>query len=195
MRTSLPTESRDSSKWTEGAGRLLTATEREAAVADLTKLEAKLGEVTGLAMAAQAATEKVIRLSQEEHPDLVPRLEQMHEEATETERRCTELADTFEGKKTAILEEARTTKSKGADMMSTYLDKDADTLDGFEFLTMAEAGEVGHWSVLKKLNESAGSPTVTELVEWALPIQQRHYAGVTATSLELAASEDPDEPA
>jgi hypothetical protein len=28
--------------------------------------------------------------------------------------------------------------------------------DGFEFLTMAEAGEVGHWSVLKKLNRTAG---------------------------------------
>ena len=28
-------------------------------------------------------------------------------------------------------------------------------LDGFEFLTMAEAGEVGHWGVLKTLNELA----------------------------------------
>ena len=34
-------------------------------------------------------------------------------------------------------------------MMTTYLDKDADALDGFEFLTMAEAAEVGHWSVLR----------------------------------------------
>ena len=41
-------------------------------------------------------------------------------------------------------------------MMSTYLGDDADDLDGFEFLTMAEAGEVGHWSVLGKLNERAG---------------------------------------
>ena len=30
-------------------------------------------------------------------------------------------------------------------MMRTYLGADADGLDGFEFLTMAEAGEVGHW--------------------------------------------------
>ena len=35
-------------------------------------------------------------------------------------------------------------------MMSTYLDPDADALDGFEFLTMAEAAEVGHWAVLKR---------------------------------------------
>lgn len=164
-------------------------------MAELTKLESKLGEVTGLAMAAQAATKKVVTLAKEEHPELVARLEQMHEEAAETERRCTELADTLEGKKTAILEEARATKSKGADMMSTYLDEDADALDGFEFLTMAEAGEVGHWSVLKTLNKSAGSAAIGELVEWALPIQQRHYSSVTQTSLEIASEENPNDPA
>lgn len=164
-------------------------------MAELTKLESKLGEVTGLAMAAQAATKKVIGLAKEEHPELVSRLEQMHEEAAETERRCTELADGLNGKKTAILEEARTTKAKGADMMSTYLDRDADALDGFEFLTMAEAGEVGHWSVLKTLSEKAGSSELRELVEWALPIQERHYQGVTQTSLQLASQENPNEPA
>jgi len=164
-------------------------------VAELTKLESKLGEVTGLAMAAQAATKKVIGLAKEEHPELVSRLEQMHEEAAETERRCTQLADGLDGKKTAILEEARATKAKGADMMSTYLDENADALDGFEFLTMAEAGEVGHWSVLAKLCEKAGSGELRELVEWALPIQERHYQGVTQTSLQLASAENPDEPA
>jgi hypothetical protein len=164
-------------------------------MADLTNLEAKLGEVTGLAMAAQAATKKVITLAKSEDPEVVSRLEQMHEEAAETERRCTDLAGSFEGKKTAILEEAQTTKSKGSEMMSTYLDEDADALDGFEFLTMAEAGEVGHWSVLKTLNETAGSEAIRELVEWALPIQRGHFAGVTETSLQLASEEDPNEPA
>jgi hypothetical protein len=119
----------------------------------------------------------------------------MHEEAAETERRCTDLSGTFEGKKTAILEEAQATKSKGADMMSTYLDEDADALDGFEFLTMAEAGEVGHWSVLRTLNEKASSAEIRELVDWALPIQRGHFADVTETSLKLAAEEDPHESA
>ena len=164
-------------------------------MAELTKLESKLGEVTGLAMAAQAATKKVIGLAKEEHPEVVARLEKMHEEAAETERRCTELAGDLDGKKTAILEEASATKAKGADMMSTYLDEDADALDGFEFLTMAEAAEVGHWSVLGALNEKAGSAQIRELVDWALPIQQRHYQGVTQTSLQLASEENPTEPA
>ncbi len=108
-------------------------------------------------------------------------------------RRCEELAGSFDGKKTAILEEASTVKVKGAEMMATYLETDSDALDGFEFLTMAEAGEVGHWGVLKTLNNRAGSTEIRELVDWALPIQEHHYAGVTKTSLALASEEDPNE--
>ena len=46
----------------------------------------------------------------------------MHEEAAETEQRCEALAGRFDGKKTAILEEASSVKAKGAEMMATYLD-------------------------------------------------------------------------
>jgi hypothetical protein len=163
---------------------------------DLTKLESKLGEVTGLAMAAQMATEKVIGLARKEgESELVSRLEQMQGEAAETEDRCTELAGSLDGKKTAILAEARAAKAKAAEMMKTYLDPDADTLDGFEFLTMAEAGEVGHWSVLKQLSHKANDARVEALVDWALPIQARHLTGVLDGSRQLAASEDPGEQA
>ena len=165
-------------------------------MAELTKLEAKIAEVTGLAMAAQAATQKVIGLTKEENElELVAVLERMHQQASDTEERCAAVAGEFEGKKTAILEEARATKAKGAEMMSTYLDADADALDGFEFLTMAEAGEVGHWSVLKTLNKNAGNDGIAALVEWALPIQQQHLEGVMKGSLQLASQEDPSDPA
>ena len=60
---------------------------------------------------------------------------------------------------------------------------------------MAEAGEVGHWSILKTLNERAGDVNVAMLVDWALPIQERHFADVKGGSLKLAGSEDPNEPA
>jgi hypothetical protein len=164
-------------------------------MAELTNLESKLGEVTGLAMAAQVATSRVITLAKKDSPDLVAALETMRAQAEETEQRCTELAATFEGKKTAILEEARATKSKGADMLKIYLDADSDALDGFEFLTMAEAGEVGHWGVLQRMNNNARHSGVEELVEWALPIQKSHFDGVLAGSLALAADEDPGDSA
>jgi hypothetical protein len=162
-------------------------------MAELTVLEEKLAEVIGLAMAAQGATEKVESLTEDE--ELTQQLERMREEARETEERGTRFAEDLDGKKTAVLDKARETKAEATEMMSTYLGDDADDLDGFEFLTMAEAGEVGHWSVLGKLNEQAGDERLRELVDWALPIQERHFQDVKAGSLKLAAEEDPSSPA
>lgn len=162
-------------------------------MAELSNLESKLGEVTGLAMAAQVAIGKVLELAEGEDPQLVSQLERVRAEAEETERRCTELVDGFEGKKTAILEEARSTKSKGAEMLKIYLDEQSDALDGFEFLTMIEAGEHGHWNVLGDMNAQSPHAGVDELVQWAMPIQKGHYEGALAGSKKLAASEDPNE--
>lgn len=159
-------------------------------MAELTHLEEKLAEVIGLAQAAQTATDKVIKLEEAEQAKDV--LERMNAEAAETEKRGTKLVESFEGKKTAILEKARETKSKASDMLSTYIDSDADALDGFEFLTMAEAGEVGHWKVLAQMAETAGNTDVLSLTEWALPIQERHFQDAQQTSLKLAADEDPN---
>ncbi len=78
-------------------------------------------------------------------------------------------------------------------MMSDYLDRASDALDGFELLTMAEAGEVGHWEILETLNERPRNPKVQELCEWALPIQQRHFEGAREGALRLASEEDPNE--
>ena len=161
-------------------------------VAELTNLEAKLSEVIGLAMAAQGATEKVKKLPELEN-ELEQKLTRMHEEAKQTEERATQVASSFEGKKTAILDEARDVKQKATEMMQDYLDRAADALDGFEFLTMAEAGEVGHWEILRTLNERARNHELQELVDWAIPIQQRHLDEVRQGSLQLAASEDPNE--
>lgn len=160
-------------------------------MAELTTLEEKIGEVTGLAMAAQSACDKIIKLDEAEQVKDV--LERMNQEATETEKRATVLIDGIEGKKTAILEKARETKAKGAEMLKTYIDEDSDALDGFEFLTMAEAGEVGHWKVLETLAKKAGRSDITQLVDWALPIQERHFAEAQEKSLVLAADQDPNE--
>src|SRR5688572_4376243 len=165
-------------------------------MAELTNLESKLGEVVGLAMAAQEAGQKVAKLAEEDGNDeLVGTLQMMLEQAKETEERGTEIASSFEGKKTAILEEAREVKGKAQEMMKTYLDEASDALDGFEFLTMAEAGEVGHWEILGTLNKRAANSEVAQLVEWALPIQRQHLETVRTTSLRLAAEEDPNEAA
>jgi len=156
-------------------------------MAELTPLDEKLGEVLGLAQAAQAATKTVAKLAEES--SRVPRLDQMREDAEETERRTLALIDGLEGKKTKIQELGRETKAEASEMMKTYLGDDADELDGFEFLTMAEAGELGHWEIVREMSSKLGEREALELAEWSVPLQQRHAQVVRECSLELAAEE------
>jgi hypothetical protein len=175
-----------------GGGPIKTTTQG-GMMAELTNLESKLAEVLGLAEASKGASETVKGMLDEDEQDLADALERMHEEASETAERCTEVAGGFDGKKTAILEAARETKQEATEMMNTYLEGEDDALDGFEFLTMAEAGEVGHWAIVRKFSERAQSEAVQELVEWALPIQEAHLNSVLENSLVLAGREDPNE--
>src|SRR5580765_5524197 len=162
-------------------------------MAELTVMESKIGEVLGLAMAAQGATDKIGKLVEKKgDQELVAVLERMKEEAVETEERCIERAEEFDGKKTAILEKAREVKQEATEMMRTYLGDDADALDGFEFLTMAEAGEAGHWSIVEVLAQRARDAQTSKLAMWAKPIQERHFEEAKEGSLKLAHSEDPN---
>ena len=160
-------------------------------MAELTHLESKLGEVTGLAMAAQTATEKVRRLALEQEPGLIRELERMHKEAAETEKRCNQIVDALEGEKTAIQQEAADTRRKADEMLKAYLEADSAVLEGFEFLTMTEAAEVGHWRVLGQLARRADDDRIVTLCAWALPIQERHLCYVSHVCQQLAGADEP----
>jgi hypothetical protein len=162
-------------------------------MATLTRLESKIAEVLGLAMASQEAADTVSDMLDDETHPLTEKLEQMRLEARETQQRCTDVAGTFDRKKTAIVAAAKETKAEAVEMMETYLEGEDEALDGFEFLTMAEAGEVGHWLVVSKLNQKAKNPQVGALADWAIAIQQRHFQDVLDASVQLAGDEDPDE--
>jgi hypothetical protein len=171
---------------------LSSQTDERTTVAELTNLESKVGEVIGLAQAAQDVTKKVAGL-EDATDDLKQLLDRMNKEAAETEQRGEELAGNLEGKKTALLEKARETKSEATEMMKTYLGDDADALDGLEFLIMAEAGELGHVEIAGVMAEKAGEAEVREFLEWARPIQQRHVEATRDAALKLASEEDPNE--
>jgi hypothetical protein len=156
-------------------------------MADLTPLDEKLAEVLGLAQAAQDATTKVAGMEGAE--ELRDRLERMKDEAAETERRTDALVDTLEGRKTAIRDMAAETKSEAKEMMETYLADEEEALDGFEFLTMAEAGELGHWEIVQRISRTTGDERASELADWAVEVQRRHFETVRASSLELAEAE------
>lgn len=161
-------------------------------MAELTVLEEKLAEVIGLAQAAQDATSKVAGLP-EAPESLQQTLEQMGEEAAETQKRGEEIAASLNGKKTAVEEKARETKTEATDMMKTYLGDDSDALDGLEFLMMAEAGELGHVEIADVLAQKAGEQQIAEFLGWAKPIQARHVEQTREAALALAREQDPNE--
>ena len=163
-------------------------------MAQITQLDSKLAEVLGLAQAAQQATKKVGRMAKSEgEQELVALLDRMNADAKETEKRCKAAAEKRDGKKTAINKKARETKAEAGEMMEAYLGgDDVDALDGLEFLTMAEAGELGHWEIVKTMGDTLGDEQVSRLAAWAVGVQRRHFDTVRTSSLELAATEARD---
>jgi hypothetical protein len=156
-------------------------------MAELTPLDEKLGEVLGLAQAAQDATKHVAGM--EDADEFRDELERMRAEAAETEERTDGLVDGIDGKKTAIREKARETKSEAVGMMRTYLKDEEEALDGFEFLSMAEAGELCHWEIVETMADTLSVDDVSRLADWAVGVQRRHVETVRAASLELAQQE------
>jgi hypothetical protein len=88
----------------------------------------------------------------------------------------------------------RETKGEVTLFMKTYLE-DAEALDGLEFLSMTEAGEMAHWEIVATLNDTAKDADIARVVTFALPLQQSHVMTVREQSLRLAADEDPSQPA
>jgi plasmid replication initiation protein len=164
-------------------------------MAELTHLDEKLAEVLGLAQAAEAATKKVATLARKEKDqELLELLQRMEDEAAKVEQRCEAATSSRDGVRTAIAKKARETKAEINGFMKTYLE-DAEALDGLEFLSMAEAGELAHWEILAKLNETANDAEIDKIVKFALPLQQAHVDAVREQSLRLAGKEDATEPA
>jgi hypothetical protein len=54
---------------------------------------------------------------------------------------------------------------------------------------------VSHVEILGTMARTARDESIIELAEWALPIQERHLSDVREGGVELAAKEDPAEPA
>jgi hypothetical protein len=80
--------------------------------------------------------------------------------------------------------QARETKGEAGDMMQTYLAGEDEALDGFEFLTMAEAGELGHWEIVRRMGATLGDERSRRA--------GRLVGGGPATPLRQRAREQPE---
>ena len=80
-------------------------------------------------------------------------------------------------------------------MVAAFGGDDDGPLRGLEGLAVAEAAELANLEVLGGLALAAQDGPVGELVEWALPLQERHVTDLRDAGLVLAAQVDPDAPA
>ena len=130
-------------------------------MAELTHLDEKLAEVLGLAQAAQAATKKVATLARrDKDTELLELMQRMGDQAAKVEQRCDAATSYRDGVRTAIANKARETKTEVNQFMRTYLE-DAEALDGLEFLSMAEAGELAHWEISTNSTKPRTTPRST----------------------------------
>ena len=95
----------------------------------------------------------------EDPDDFAEDLSRMGEEAAETAKKTEALVDRLEGRKTAIRDKARETKGEAVDMMNTYLGGEEEALDGFEFLSMAEAAELRGGTCVIGVGASGWTPS------------------------------------
>ena len=160
-------------------------------MAELARLDDKLGEVLGLARAARNLTGHVGRGIDDR--DIVRTLKGIRGESAETARRCDAVVAERDGRKTAIRTRARATSKQARAMMDTYLADDDDPVRALEFLAIAEAEETSHLEILGSLALAAGDEEILAFVEWARPVQERHLADARNAGLVLAAQTDPEE--
>jgi ferritin-like metal-binding protein YciE len=160
-------------------------------VASLTRVEATLGEVIGLAQSAQPTAGRVLEALGGGEAGLSSNLRQITSQAAELESAARTVADGFPGKKTAIQATARRVRTMADDLRERSFSEQANPLAALEFLVMAEAAEVAHWTALQALNEQLGDQKIRELAAWALPQEQQHLEDAFAAVKQLASQTDP----
>ena len=125
-------------------------------MANLQKLEQKIGEALGLEKAAQVAVEELSAKGLLDEGGMKDKLQTMKKQANNHQANLEELipALEFEGLSSENIQNAATeTEQKAAQMMKTYLGEDPDSSEAIEFLCLAEGGEVTHYEVLSALTK------------------------------------------
>ena len=54
---------------------------------------------------------------------------------------------------------------------------------------VAKAGELGRWEIVQKMGQTLGEESVSELADWAVGVQRKHFESVREASLKLAEEE------
>jgi hypothetical protein len=113
-------------------------------MANLQKLEQKIGEALGLEKAAQVAVEELSAKGLLDEGGMKDKLQNMKKQANNHQANLEELIPPLESEGLSsenIQNASRETEQKAGEMMKTYLGEDPDSSEAIEFLCLAEGGE------------------------------------------------------
>jgi ferritin-like protein len=147
-------------------------------MANLEKLEQKLGEVLGLEMAAQKAVEELNAKGLLNEAGIKAQVEGMEQEANNHQKKIDQLVETLsksEGLDSqSVQESAKETQQKVSQMMHIYLGEDPDSSEALDFLSLAEGGEVIHYEALNTMAKGIKDMQVTDTVQSILEEEKKH---------------------
>jgi ferritin-like protein len=160
-------------------------------MANLQKLEQKIGEALGLEKAAQVAVEELAAKGLLDEGGMKDKLQTMKKQANNHQANLEELIPALEseGLSSENIQNAATeTEQKAAEMMKTYLGEDPDSSEAIEFLCLAEGGEVTHYEVLSAMTKGVKNKKFATKVKAILAEEKRHLQLCTRLAKQTATS-------
>jgi rubrerythrin len=160
-------------------------------MADLQKIEQKIGEALGLEKAAQVAVEELAAKGLLDQGGMKDKLQTMKKQANNHQANLEELIPALESEglsSESIQNAATETEQKAAEMMKTYLGEDPDSSEAIEFLCLAEGGEVTHYEVLSALTKGVKNKKFGTKVKAILAEEKRHLQLCTRLARQIATS-------
>jgi len=160
-------------------------------MANLQKLEQKIGEALGLEKAAQVAVEELSAKGLLDEGGMKDKLQNMKKQANNHQANLEELIPALESEGLSaenIQNAATETEQKAAEMMKTYLGEDPDSSEAIEFLCLAEGGEVTHYEVLSALTKAVKNKKFATKVKAILAEEKRHLQLCTRLARQTATS-------
>jgi rubrerythrin len=160
-------------------------------MANLQKLEQKIGEALGLEKAAQVAVEELSAKGLLDEGGMKDKLQNMKKQANTHQANLEELIPALESEGIGsenIQKAAQETEQKAAEMMKTYLGDDPDSSEAIEFLCLAEGGEVTHYEVLSAMTKGVKNKKLATKVKAILAEEKRHLQLCTRLAKQTATS-------
>ena len=160
-------------------------------MANLQKLEQKIGEALGLEKAAQVAVEELSAKGLLDEGGMKDKLQNMKKQANNHQANLEELIPALESEGLSaenIQNAATETEQKAAEMMKTYLGEDPDSSEAIEFLCLAEGGEVTHYEVLSTLTKGVKNKKFGTKVKAILAEEKKHLQLCTRLAKQTATS-------